>query len=144
MGFGSKKDAHKDIIIDTHAKDLLQEKTKNGIMACATAFDCTKKLNQTRQKTGIYLDILEIRLEKCQIGLFGHGGEKEKGKKFLKLTDTEKKEIKSILDDNMKNDFITCSEIWALAEKTGTKRMKISTCCEESGIKIKGCQLGAF
>ena len=31
-----------------------------------------------------------------------------------------------------------------LAEQAGIKRMKLSTYCEENGIKIKGCQLGAF
>ncbi len=144
MGLGSKKNAHKDVVVDDHAKVLLLKKSKDSIMACAMAFDCADILNQTRQKTGIFLDKLHIRLDKCQLGLFGYGGDKMKGKKFLELTDSESIQIKSIIEGNVKDGIVTCSEIWDLAEESGTGKKKISTYCEKNGIKIKGCQLGAF
>ncbi len=144
MGMGSKKNAHMDVVVGDHAKTLLLEKSRSNTMACAMAFNCADTLNQTRQKTGIFLDKLHIRLEKCQLGLFGHGGDQKKGKKFLELTDSESIKIKSIIEGNVKEGILTCPEIWDLAEKSGMGRMKISTYCEKSGIKIKGCQLGAF
>jgi len=143
MGLGSKKDEHKDVVVEESAKKLLTEKAKNNHIACAQAFDCADKLGLTREKTGIYLDKLTIRLEKCQLGLFGHGTG-GKGKKFIDLTDQDKKDIKSALEGQVADGVTTCPELWKLADATGLKRMKLSSYCETAGLKIKGCQLGAF
>ncbi len=143
MGLGSKKDTYKDVVVEESAEKMLREKASENHIACAVAFDCADTLKISREKTGIYLDKLQIRLEKCQLGLFGHK-RGEKGKKFLELTDQDRTQIKAVIENHAKNGVLTCPELWDMADRSGIKRMMLSSFCEESGLKVKGCQLGAF
>ena len=48
-----------------------------GELPCALAFDIAGKNNVAPKEVGVALDVLNIRLTKCQLGLFGYQPKKK-------------------------------------------------------------------
>ena len=83
---------------------------------------------------------MEIRIGKCQLGLFGHG----KNDKPVKPAKTIRTDIEEAIKEALVNNRLSCKAAWEIAEKFGVPKMRISSLCEALKIKIKPCQLGAF
>jgi len=109
-------------------------------LPCVRAFEIAKKNNVGPEDVGIALDQLNIRLTKCQLGLFGYKPQKKIVKKLDSVDQALAKEIKGA----MNNHRVSCENIWAIASRLGIRKITVSSACESMGIKIKPCQLGAF
>jgi len=120
--------------------EALKEKEKNGEIPCAVAHQIAKEFNVSPEEVGYTMDMLEIAIVKCQLGLFGYKPEKKIIKPAEKVSEELKEEIESALEDGK----LSCKKAWEIAERLGIRKMEVSSACEAMGIKIKGCQLGAF
>jgi len=49
---------------------------EEGRLSCAVAFEIVKELDTSPEETGFTLDSLEIKIIKCQMGIFGYGYDK--------------------------------------------------------------------
>jgi len=58
-------------------KEKIISQTKNNELACAKAFKIADELNVSAAEVGKTADLLEMRLAKCQLGLFGYKPEKK-------------------------------------------------------------------
>jgi hypothetical protein len=124
---------------DSLKQEILQKVKGNGI-SCSAAEEIAGRKGITQNNVGIAIDILNINIVECQLGLFGYSPHK----KIVQPA----KEIALVLKENilaaLKNDRLPCSAAWVIAEKLNIPRMKVSATCEALQIKIKPCQLGAF
>jgi hypothetical protein len=91
-------------------------------------------------EVGVTIDLLEIRLKRCQLGLFGYGQKKGVVKPAVKVSTELEKAIHGALADGR----LPCLAAWKIADGMGIARMDVSSACEALKIKIKPCQLGAF
>ena len=133
---------HQGIEIDKTIEEKLKKNAENEKISCPIIHSIAKELSITPEKAGIQTDLLELRLNCCQLGLFGWEGEPS-GKlidKSIQITDALEQELKTTTKDNR----ITCLECWDIAKILKLKRVDIASACESKGIKIKKCQLGAF
>ena len=64
---------HPEEKIDPAIADAIAVKEKEGRVTCAAAHAIAKKLNRSPQVVGINIDLLEKRIRRCQLGLFGYG-----------------------------------------------------------------------
>lgn len=120
--------------------EAVRSRADNGTMACAVAFAIAERLHAAPIDVGRALDLEEISIVKCQLGLFGYKPEKKIVRPMESVPDKLREEIDSGLIDGR----LPCAQAWAIAEKFNMSKMDISGACEKLGIKIKPCQLGAF
>ena len=76
----AKKHEEKEILMEEEFRERLLKEAKEGRLTCSKAFLIGKESGKEPQQTGVYLDLLEIRIVECQLGLFGFTPEKRKVK----------------------------------------------------------------
>jgi hypothetical protein len=86
------------------------------------------------------LDLLDLKLIKCQLGLFGYKPHKKK----VKARVPENRQMVEAIQNAIVNGQLPCHDVWAIASRYHTPKMVVSGVCESLSIKIKPCQLGAF
>ena len=121
----------------------IREIAPSGELACAMGEKISKELKVDISEVGITADLLEMKIKKCQLGLFGWGKKPNHGKD-IHAADSVSVEMKSALEKATENGAVTCATAWAIAGRLGTERKVVSAACETLGLKIRVCQLGAF
>ena len=125
---------------DTSIKNEILKKTKNKKIPCAVAFEIAKTLQVSPEEVGKTADLMNFRLTKCQLGLFGY----QPKKKIVKPQDSINADVKDAVSAALVQGRLSCQSAWDIASRLHTSKMIVSGTCEAMGIKIKDCQLGAF
>ena len=125
---------------DTSIKNEILKKTKNEKIPCAVAFEIAKVLQISPEKVGKTADLMNFKLTKCQMGLFGY----QPKKKIVNLQDNIKEDVKNAVSDALPHGRLSCKQAWDIASRLHVGKMTVSGACEALGVKIKDCQLGAF
>ncbi len=118
----------------------IEKKIIDGMITCADAEMIARALEVTIQDVGVAVDLMEIRINRCQLGLFGYSPEKV----IVKPADSVPGELEKSLREALVNDRLPCASAWNIAAQFGVPRMGVSAACEALKIKVKPCQLGAF
>jgi hypothetical protein len=129
-----------DAQADPIVKDQVIKNAANGNLACAVAFKIAAELGVPPAEIGKTVDLLDLRLNKCQLGLFGY----QPDKKAVKARAPENREMEGAIRNALAGGKLTCRDVWDIADRFGVPKMAVSGACEHLGIKIKPCQLGAF
>lgn len=129
-----------DAQINETIRDEIKQRGKNEQLPCALAFSIAENLNVSPQDVGLTADLLNYKLSKCQLGLFGYQPEKKRVKSLTHMDNDLKNAIQGKLIDGR----LSCKSAWQIAVDCNTNKMTVSDACETLGIKIKPCQLGAF
>jgi len=120
--------------------DEILSRVKGGNLACAVAFDIAKSLDTSAAAVGLTADLLNLRLAKCQLGLFGYAS----GKKMMKPLENVDADLKVAITAELKEGYLPCIKAWEISRRFKLPKLSISGACEVLKIKIKPCQLGAF
>jgi hypothetical protein len=118
----------------------IREKASENRLSCAEAHGIAENLNVAPADVGTAVDLLEVRITKCQLGLFGHGREKNIPELSGKIDPAMESAIKSALV----NDRLTCSAAWEISKRFGVPKAMVAAASEVLKIKISACQLGTF
>ena len=125
---------------DPAIQQEIENRTKDGKLACAVAFDIASRLGVEAAAVGKTGDLMNVRLVKCQLGLFGYQPDKKKVKP-IKDADPA---IVAAIRSGLEAERLPCHTAWEIAKRFEVRKMTVSGVCEAIGIKIKPCQLGAF
>ena len=120
--------------------DALKKQVSDGKISCAAAHKIAVDLKETPAEVGFTMDILELRISKCQMGLFGYTPEK----KVVEPVESVPQTLENAILEQVEDGRISCKAAWDLAEKLSIKKMGVASACETLKIKISPCQLGAF
>ena len=126
--------------IDPNIQAAVAKRVEGGEIPCAVAFDIVARLAVTPQALGRTIDLLNLRLSKCQLGLFGY----QPHKKIVKPTEKVDPQVEAAIRAALVDDALPCQQAWEIATHHGLRKMAVSSICEALSIKIKPCQLGAF
>jgi len=118
----------------------VKARAREGELPCAVAFSIAEEMNVPPEEVGFTLDVLGIRVVKCQLGLYGYKPEK----RIVKPAERVAPDLEKTIRDSLINGRLTCAEAWRIAERFGLRKMEVSSACETLGIKISACQLGSF
>jgi hypothetical protein len=129
-----------DTIMDPTVRKKIEAKAKKNEIACAVAFQIAEELKETPSNIGKSIDLLNIRLVKCQLGLFGYTPEK----KAVKPKPPQNPDMKEAIHKALVDNKLPCSVAWKIARQFKVPKMAVSAACEALKIKVKPCQLGAF
>lgn len=125
---------------DRLIKDEILKQTKNEEIPCAVAFEVARRLQISPDAVGKTADLMNFKLIKCQLGLFGY----QPQKKVVKSIDKVDEALKDAIRGARVQERLSCKSAWDISSRLKIGKMKVSGACETLGIKIKDCQLGAF
>lgn len=123
--------------------EAIREKSPGGDLACGIAEKISKELKVNMSEVGVTADLMEMKIKKCQLGLFGWG-EKPSHGKDIQAAQSISAEMKSSIEAVAENRAVTCASAWKIADRLGVERKKVSSACDALGFKIRACQLGTF
>jgi hypothetical protein len=118
----------------------VQKRAVNAEINCADATAIAENMNFDMLDVGATIDLLDIRLKRCQMGLFGYGLKKLVVEPAAEVSG----ELERAIRGNLVDGRLPCVAAWAIADRAGMARMAVAAACEKLKIKIKPCQLGAF
>ncbi len=130
---------HQGLTIDPELKKQIEAQAKNKIINCASAHKAASLAGVSPKTIGIQIDLMEYRLSRCQLGLFGYKDQKRLNPDIEISPSLSKK-----IDDVAPNGRISCEACWELADKENLSKLDMGSACEKKNMKIKPCQLGAF
>ena len=126
--------------IDQKLAEAVQNRTSQGQISCAAAFKIVGDLEVSPPEVGFTIDVLEIRVTKCQLGLFGYNPPKG----FVEPAESVSSDLENAVRKALVNDRLSCTAAWEIAERLGIGKMDVTAACEALKIKIASCQLGTF
>lgn len=126
--------------LDEEVASALKKVVENGRITCAAAHGVAKDLGRSPTDIGMALDLMDVRLMRCQLGLFGYTPEKRIVTKANQWDAQLEKDIREALKDGR----LPCADAWAIARRRKVPRLTVANVCEALDIKIRPCQLGAF
>jgi hypothetical protein len=135
----SQKHGH-DEKPDDSIKNEILKRTEDEKVSCAVAFEIADALQILPYEVGKTADLMNFKLTKCQLGLFGYLPQK----KIVKPQNSVKENIKDAISQSLSQGRLSCQRAWEIASRFNVSKMAVSNACEAMGIKIKDCQLGAF
>ncbi len=119
---------------------LVQEKMHSGRISCAAAHKVARQAGVKPAEIGRTIDLLNGKLEKCQLGLFGYKPEK----KVVAPAAQVAPELQKMIEAELRDGKLACSDAWEIAAKLNVGKLDVAAACEALSVKIKPCQLGAF
>lgn len=125
---------------DQRVVQVLEGLARDGKISCANAFKAAGTLNTSPSDVGMTIDLLEYRIERCQLGLFGYGSRK----RIVEPAGQTNPEMKQAIEEVLENGRISCASCWEVARRLGCARMDVASACEALSVKIRACQLGSF
>jgi hypothetical protein len=124
---------------DERIAGAVLEKAVAEKVACADAERIGDALNVPLAEIGRTLDLMELRICRCQLGLFGY----PEGK-TVRQTAAVAPDLDEAVRGRLADGRLSCQAAWEIAAEFKIARMEISSACEMLKIRIKPCQLGAF
>jgi hypothetical protein len=137
-GFGKKRPS--GIELNPAIAEAAKQEASDGKITCAAAFRVAEKLKAPPGEVGIAVDLLEMPIIKCQLGLFGYGS----SDKEVKAAEAVSQALEAAIKEFLVSGKLPCASAWAIAEKLRKPKREIASACEALKIKIGPCQLGAF
>ncbi|HNQ18502.1 MAG TPA: hypothetical protein PKM79_04050 [Smithellaceae bacterium] len=126
--------------VDESLKEAIFAQAKDNNIACKKAEGIAGEKRVAIAEVGKAIDILNINIIECQLGLFGYGDKK----KIVQPAKEIATELKTKIEQSLRNGKLSCVSAWKIAAELSIPRMRVCAACEALKIKVKPCQLGAF
>lgn len=125
------------------AEDLKQEilkQTKDNNISCKAAEKISQDKSTPLGEIGVAIDMLNINIAHCQLGLFGFDGKQKRVPAAVSVAP----DLETAIRESLVNGRLSCLAAWKIADRLGIKRLDVCAASEKLQIKVKPCQLGAF
>lgn len=134
-----------DFVVDPDLAAAIQARLVEGNLPCARAFALAQARGVAPLLIGQTADVLQIHLSRCQLGLFGYPGH-TKGWQVAPLADRPvPPELPPAIQAALNAEgILTCPAAWDIAARLRVPKMFVAYVAGQMGIRVRGCQLGAF
>jgi hypothetical protein len=126
--------------VDVSLKETILQRARDNKISCTESETIARSGAARMEEIGVALDMLNIGITKCQLGLFGFSDRQKR----VNAAESVGSQLESAIREAMTGQWLSCKDAWDLAYRLTLPRMDISAACEYLKIKIKPCQLGAF
>lgn len=117
----------------------------DGQLSCDAAHRVAEKVGVEPARVGEEANGIEIRIARCQLGIFGYAPKKGMpGYKVIKKVDTLQEKTSEAVRKAAAEGKASCAELWRIAGKHDLTRQEIGNIAETLEIKVSRCQLGCF
>jgi len=125
---------------DPDLAEAVRAKCTEGAITCSAAHAIAATHGVAPAEVGRTIDLLEGRIHRCQLGLFGYAPQK----RIVTPAERVSAAMAAAIEAGGHDGRLTCRVCWQIAERLDVPRMRVAEACEALGIKIRACQLGAF
>lgn len=129
-----------EVEINHEIAEQIWRKGKDNSLDCAAAHEIAAEMGVQPGEVGETLDLMEWKITRCQLGLFGYG----KPSKRIKAAETVLPEQEAVLRKKVNKGGISCLSVWEAAKELSVSRLEAACLCDALELKIKDCQLGSF
>jgi hypothetical protein len=129
-----------EISVNPAIATAIISQSQQGKITCADAHRIAIELEVSPADVGKAIDLLEIRITHCQLGLFAKRetpATRERIEKFPPSLTTS-------LEAAQTEGRLSCREAWRIAKEQNLSKAMVGTACNTLQIKIVACQLGTF
>jgi hypothetical protein len=126
--------------MDEKIAAAIERRAKNGELRCAEAFRIAEDLGVAPLAVGQTANELDVRLARCQLGLFGHGPQKS----ITEPADEIPPELEQAIREGLILGRLPCAVAWAIAARFGMPKLHVANAAEGLEVRIGQCQLSAF
>ena len=130
-----------DTPLNPAISEAVQRYADSGKITCVDAHQIAKELDVSPLEVGVTIDLLEIRISHCQLGLFER---KRKPTEEIVQEKNLSQDIRVAVKAAQQEGYLSCAQAWAIAEQLGIKKRDVGAACNVLQVKIMGCQLGTF
>ena len=130
--------------MDERLRQALQGHLEDGKLPCSQAHAIARTLGVEPLVVGFAASELDIRISRCQLGLFGFGPKSEGKHKIVHPMDEVPERLAARLRASAGENGITCTAVWKVADDLGYQRLETSSAVEAMGLRVARCQLGCF
>lgn len=109
-------------------------------IACLAVHEIAQVLDCLPLNVGQTADLIGIRINRCQLGLFDR---KDTDVQPLSKDDITQ-EMQALVESAVLNGQLACIDSWRLSDQLNLSRLQMGALCDELKIKVSPCQLGAF
>ncbi len=113
-----------------------------GKLSCAQAFVVAAKQRVEPIKIGEKVTQLGLRINRCQLGLFGY--EKQGEKRIVKPEASVSESLKEAIQARLVEGRLPCRAAWEIAKEQGLSKLEVANAVEGLKLRISACQLGCF
>ena len=126
--------------IDPAVEKKIRQHLSGNQLNCVAAHNIAKEFSISPSRVGIAMDLLEVRIGKCQMGLFGYHPEK----RIVQPVKSVSPQLEESIRNSLTDQRISCKRCWELAKAHNLRKIDVASACETLEIRINKCQLGAF
>ncbi len=126
-------------VSDSLKQEILKQ-TKDNNISCRAAEKIGQNTRMPLGEIGTGIDLLNINIVQCQLGLFGFDGKQKK----VPAAESVSADVETAIRSALVNGRLSCLDAWKIADQLKIKRLDVCAACEKLKIKVKPCQLGAF
>jgi hypothetical protein len=130
--------------MDERLHQAMLDRLENGKLPCNQAHAIAQFLGVEPLTVGFAANEAEIRISRCQLGLFGYGPKAEGKHKIVHAMDQVPERMAARLRAAADDGDITCAAVWKVADGLGYKRIEACSAVEAMGLKVSRCTLGCF
>ncbi len=130
-------------MMDEGIAAAIRERVRETKLRCAAAFRIAEELGVTPLVVGQTADALEVRLSRCQLGLFGYGHGDEK-KRAVKPAEEVSAELEQAIREGLVEGRLPCADAWDIAVRFEMPKLHVANAAEKLEVRVGPCQLGAF
>ena len=121
---------------------VIQVKSVDRKLPCASAFRIASTQRVMPIVVGQETSKLGIRINRCQLGLFGYD---EQGKKrIVKPAASVSKSLEEAIQARLVEGRLPCRAAWEVAEEHDLSKLEVANAAEGLKLHISNCQLGCF
>ena len=120
--------------------DAVKKRSRQGALTCPLAFKIAGELAVLPGEVGKAMDLLEINIVKCQLGLFGYSPVR----RIVQPAESVSEELEAAIRKAMTDGRLPCAAAFRIAADFKLAKIRVSSACEKLKIRISACQLGAF
>lgn len=125
---------------DPRIEKEIKERCEKQEISCFRAFKIAERLNVKPVEVGRTADLMNMKVVKCQLGLFGY----KPNNKIVRAEETSNRALQDAVNEYSENNCLTCEKAWQIADQLNISKLTVSNVSQANGIKIRNCQLGAF
>jgi len=122
-------------------KEAIRGVLVDGKLPCARAFVVAKETGVDPLEVGRVATKEEIKISRCQLGLFGYP---EDDRPVEKMKDRVTDELRKVVKERLVDGQLPCAVAWEIASELKIAKMLVAAAAEDLKVRIRACQLGCF
>jgi hypothetical protein len=136
--YGSKHPG--GVVVANEITEAVKKRSRQGALTCPLAFKIAGELAVLPGEVGKAIDLLEINIVKCQLGLFGYSPVR----KIVQPAESVAEDLEAAIRAAMSDGRLPCAEIFRIAVAFKLAKIRVAAACERLKVRVCACQLGAF